>query len=314
MTDHTHDLDPNAAGTLTPPAQPSPVIPWGWLRAIIFFVVFLVATVIESIIIAVVTKVTTAEEFMALVDKPIMVILEIMQMAVVLLLVWLFRRFIDRRSVKSIGFGWSRWAKIDLVAGFLWGIGLVTTVFLIQWMLGWVRVVGVSYPFGSLFIMAVVIALAAAREEIVMRGYMLKNVMESANKYLALVFISVLFALSHGLNPNVSLTGIANIIIAGLLLGVYYVHRQNLWFPIGLHIGWNYFQGAVWGSPVSGIGLPSILKLEFVGPELWTGGSFGFEASLLATIVTALATILIHFRYRNNAATAAPSEERLPEV
>ncbi len=287
-----------------------PAIPYGWLRALIYFVVFLVATIAMSIVAVIVTGATSNEEFVALLDKPVMIGLELMQIAAALVLTWVFRRFLDRRSFVSLGFSLPRWAKIDLIAGLLWGIGLVTTIFLIQWILGWVRVVGVSWPVGSLAIMALVIAMAASREEIVMRGYMLHNVMQSANKYLALMLIAALFALSHGLNPNISFIGLANIVIAGLLLGVYYIHRGNLWFPIGLHVGWNYFQGAVWGSPVSGITLPGIVQIEFTGPELWTGGSFGFEASLITTIVTALATIMIHVRYRAEAVVGAITPSR----
>lgn len=299
MNDHQKNINSQSSGAESAALPVHPAIAYGWLRALMFFIAFLVATVAQSIVAVVVIGATTNEQFVRLLDKPVMLWIEIMQMAVALFLTWVFRRFIDRRSLVSLGFAAPRWAKIDLVAGLLGGLGLVTAIFLIQWMLGWVRVVGVSFPFGSLAIMAGVIALAASREEIIMRGYMLHNIMQSANKYLSLLMIAAVFALSHGLNPNITFIGLANIVIAGLLLGVYYIHCGNLWFPIGLHIGWNYFQGAVWGSPVSGITLPSIIQLEFVGPELWTGGSFGFEASLLATIVTSIATVMIHFRYRN---------------
>ncbi|MBD3402551.1 CPBP family intramembrane metalloprotease [candidate division GN15 bacterium] len=282
-----------------PPEQKNAPVGYGWLRALLFFVAFLILTVIQSIVVVLITGFQSLDDFSAAMVTPTMVVIEAVQLLVVLGLLWLFCRFLDRRSVKSIGFSLERQYKWDLLAGLLWGVGLVTAIFLGLWLFGAVRVVSVQFPITTILIMAAVMISIGVREEIVMRGYMLNNLMQSANKYLSLLLIAMVFALAHGLNPNVSWIGLTNIIIAGLLLGIYYIHQKNLWFPIGLHIGWNYVQGVVWGSPVSGMDIPSVVTLEFVGPERWTGGDFGFEASLATTVITIIATILIHFRYRD---------------
>jgi len=130
---------------------------------------------------------------------------------------------------------------------------------------------------------------------------MLNNLMTSMNKYVALLITAVLFGFMHLLNPNTSAVSTINIILAGLILGIYYVHKQNLWFPIGMHFSWNFFQGPVFGFEVSGTNARGIFSLERLGHDLVTGGEFGFEASILATIVITAATLMIHFQYRKQA-------------
>lgn len=100
------------------------------------------------------------------------------------------------------------------------------------------------------------------------------------------------------MNPNTSVAGLVNIVLAGILLGVYYIHCRNLWFPIGLHFAWNLFEGPVYGSAVSGNMVTSVFTQEVVGNSQITGGDFGFEASWITTVVIIVATIAIHLIYR----------------
>jgi hypothetical protein len=227
------------------------------------------------------------------------------------IVILLLRVYIDRRSFKSLGFSFKGRFKNHFFAGIGWGIGLITVVFLIELIAGGVKVTAASFPFADLIVLFIVLVMAAIYEEIVLRGYLLNNLMQSVNKYLALILISVVFAAFHGFNPNVSIAGLVNIILAGLLLGVYYIHQQNLWLPITLHIFWNFFQGPVYGSPVSGANTPSVLSLQFSGAEWLTGGKFGFEASVTASIVIAIAIIALHLVYRNKS-SGQPAE--LPSV
>jgi uncharacterized protein len=69
----------------------------------------------------------------------------------------------------------------------------------------------------------------------------------------------------------------------------------ELAIPIGLHITWNFFQGAVYGFPVSGFGAfgPTLLTTEQGGPQVWTGGSFGPEGGLLVPGIMLLGMSLV---------------------
>jgi membrane protease YdiL (CAAX protease family) len=186
----------------------------------------------------------------------------------------------------------------DLAAGILWGIVLISTVFLVIYAAGGVTITGVQFPWDKLATLTIVMFLVGINEELYVRGYLLTNLMESTNKYVALLITSLIFSASHLFNPNWTLIGLANIILAGLLLGIYFVHQRNLWFPIGMHFSWNLFQGPIYGAEVSGVATPSVLQTEISGSELLTGGEFGFEASLVATAAIVVSIILVHLIYR----------------
>ena len=118
-----------------------------------------------------------------------------------------------------------------------------------------------------------------------MRGYVLTNLMASMNKYWALVASSVIFSVMHLANDNVSILPTVNLFLAGILLGIYTIHKRNLWFPIAMHFTWNFMQGPVLSFEVSGLKTDSFINQEIAGYELMTGGEFGFEGSILLTVM-----------------------------
>ena len=152
----------------------------------------------------------------------------------------------------------------------------------------------------------------AINEEVMARGNILRTLMESMGKYWALVVSAVIFSLLHGLNPGITFIGFTNIFLAGILLGIYYIHTKNLWFPIGLHLTWNYFQGPVWGYSVSGEEIKGMVTQKLTGSDLFTGGKFGFEASLICTIIMVAAIILIDWIARKNVVSEPLVTEDIP--
>jgi uncharacterized protein len=227
-----------------------------------------------------------------------------------LLTVWLAGRFLDRRSFSEFGFRLGAGWWLDLVVGMVLGALLMTAVFLIELGLGWVEVTGsFETQGGAPFVISLLFPAAAfvcvgVSEETVFRGYQLKNAAEGLNYHslgprgailLAWVLSSVFFAVLHAANPNATPISTLNIVLAGLMLGFGYVLTGELAIPIGLHITWNFFQGAVYGFPVSGLGDfgATLLATEQGGPELWTGGSFGPEGGLLIPAVMLLGMSLV---------------------
>jgi hypothetical protein len=93
------------------------------------------------------------------------------------------------------------------------------------------------------------------------------------------------------MNPNFSWVAMANLFLAGYLLGVYYIHYKNLWFSIGMHFTWNFVQGPIWGSNVSGTSSEAVFTQQLSGNELINGGAFGFEASLVCAILMIVAIV-----------------------
>ena len=293
-----------------PQAVPAPAIKAGWIRATIFFVVAMVVVVLEQIVFTVILSLRgiDVQNMAVVMQSPVMILIQAVTLASVLLLMYVFRKWLDRRPFVTLGFQFGGTERLHLVIGLIWGAALIGVVFGVLLISGQIEISEWRAPSGQMVVTLFVMIMAASQEEFITRGYMLNNYMKSINKYLALFLVSVLFAAVHGANPNVSLVALLNIILAGLLLGIYYVHRKNLWFPVGLHIGWNFFQGVIIGSPVSGINVDSILGLKFIGNDWLTGGEFGFEASLVTSVVLLVATILIHLQFRQPNQTASQPE------
>ncbi len=143
-------------------------------------------------------------------------------------------------------------------------------------------------------------SLVAVVEEVLFRGYILRNFMISFNKYVALIGSSALFSLIHVFNPNVDWFALLNIFLAGTLLGISYVHTKNLWFPIALHLSWNLFQ-SLFGFNVSGIDFYSLVEFSIPKKNIWNGGAFGFEGSVLSVVfqLVAIGGIFWYYQRKN---------------
>ena len=103
----------------------------------------------------------------------------------------------------------------------------------------------------------------------------------------------------HLANPNATWVSAAGIFFAGLFLAYGYVCTQQLWLSIGLHIGWNFFEGVVFGFPVSGLSIYPLIHINVSGPDVWTGGAFGPEAGLIILPALALGAVLINLYTRS---------------
>lgn len=150
---------------------------------------------------------------------------------------------------------------------------------------------------GTLVYSGLIFLLGAAAEEMTFRGYPLQTLMRSWPIAPALVFSSATFALVHMENPHV-VPGFTfvNTALAGAWLAVAYWRTRSLWFPTGLHLGWNWVQGAVLGSPVSGITRITpepLLRLTDAGPAWLGGGAYGIEGGAACTLAILLATLFV---------------------
>ena len=236
-------------------------------------------------------------------DPSIGVLLMVGSFLSIFLSVWLAGRLLDHRPLADFGLHISPSWWADLGFGLALGAVLMVGIFLIELVAGWVTVTGTlqgaRWSFGPAILLALIRFLGVGiQEEILSRGYQLRNLAEGLNlpsigprRALLLGYIgsSVIFGLLHAGNPNASVVSTINLIVAGLFLGLGYVLTGELAIPIGLHITWNFFQGNVFGFPVSG-GTPSttFIAIQQGGPDVWTGGAFGPEAGLLGLLAIAV--------------------------
>ena len=136
-------------------------------------------------------------------------------------------------------------------------------------------------------------------EELLSRGYQLQNIASGTNLFLGVVLSSSVFGLLHLGNPNATWVSVLGIFFAGVFLTYGYIRTKQLWLSIGLHIGWNFFEGVVFGFPVSGLDIYPLTRIEVHGPELWTGGAFGPEAGLIVLPSLIVGGLLIWWFTRN---------------
>lgn len=213
-----------------------------------------------------------------------------------LLVVWIFLRSIDKEKFLDIGLRLKNNFKsfwVGLVIGTLimfLGFGLLQ-------ILGEINFQKIKFDFNQILISILIFVLVSLTEEIVFRGYILRNLMYSFNKYIALLISAILFSLMHGFNPNIDIIGFSNIFLAGILLGITYIHTKNLWFPIALHFSWNFFQTFL-GFNVSGQNTYSAIEFKIAEETILNGGSFGFEGSILSMIAMIITIIAISIYYR----------------
>ncbi|MCZ7553713.1 MAG: CPBP family intramembrane metalloprotease [Anaerolineales bacterium] len=132
------------------------------------------------------------------------------------------------------------------------------------------------------------------QEELYFRGYLLQNLRAGLNLGWGVALSTAAFSLAHFANPHASAIALLGILLAGLLFAYAYLRSGRLWLAIGLHIGWNFFEGAVFGFPVSGMETLRLIHPQVNGPELFTGGAFGPEAGLALLPALALGALGVY--------------------
>jgi len=214
--------------------------------------------------------------------------------------VFVSRTLLDNRSFASLGLKMNSRAWIDLLVGIGIAALMMGIIFLAEWALGWLNfqdfVWNLEEPKTlaiNILIFLGVFLIVGWQEELHSRGYWLQNLEEGINLYWAVAISSLFFASAHLGNPNFSIVSLIGLIVSGVFLAYGYTSTRRLWLPIGLHIGWNFFEGCVFGFPVSGLSVPHLLDYTVDGPILWTGGAFGPEAGLILLPALAIGAFFI---------------------
>ena len=290
-----------------------PRIKNGFLRAIIFlpmwFVSLALVMTLASILVMFSSGVDMADEkaiealFDVSFDSPVMLILTAFQVMGSFLALWLATKFIDRKPLMSIGLSVKDKAN-EMLIGLGFALAFIGGLFLVLWLVGAINITGYVGFKPGVFIVSMMLFMAAFDEELIFRGYILNNMMDStSNRWVALAGSSLLFALLHSGNPSVWSTWVpmTELFAAGFILGISYTFTKNLWFPTFFHFGWNFFQG-LFGFEISGFNVDSwkIISHENTGnvPDIVSGGAFGIEGSVITLSCTIICTYLI-FKYYN---------------
>ena len=210
---------------------------------------------------------------------------------------WVMVRVVDQRPVGALGFAAEPAGLKDSAVGTLAGgamLGAAVVLLAVAGTARWVAEPGtVSEYVAALGQALLFFWVAAALEEVLFRGYPFQVLVQGIGVWPTLLVTSALFTYVHGHNPNVTALGLANIFLAGFMLGVAYLRTRSLWFATAVHMGWNWAMSGLLDFPVSGFrpfDAPYYDAHE-TGADWWTGGAFGPEAGVAATLTLALGTV-----------------------
>ena len=202
----------------------------------------------------------------------------------------LFVRLIEKRKAAT---ELSRFRVSLLPLGTFVGLVWFALLMLMLYLAGHYQISGVGFP--NRVLSAVLFALGTAIGEVTFRGLLFRVTEQTFGTWIGVLTSAVVFGAIHGLNSNASLTAsIAIILASGVLLAAAYFATRTLWFPIGLHFGWNFAEDFIFGVRMSGdAARPAIAEGTLTGSPLWTGGDYGLESSIWAIAMASIMSAIL---------------------
>lgn len=274
----------------------NPSIP-GYARVLLIIIPYFIIVGVFQYIGMLVTQVDFKNFDISAISSQQHLIISLFDLLSNFLLLSIFVNYVDKENLISVGLDIKKRLK-DIVMGLALGLGIMGIGLLSLLFFDEIDMETVNFSYKEIFMMFFLFMIVSIVEEVLLRGYVLRNLMYSFNNYLALIISSLLFATLHLGNPNMDWFNFMNLFLAGILLGASYIFTKNLWFPIALHFSWNFFQ-SLFGFNVSGIDSYSLIEFKIKDPNLWNGGAFGFEGSFLSVIAQVIVIILIFYYYKN---------------
>ena len=174
----------------------------------------------------------------------------------------------------------------DQLLGLTLGMGMIAVAICAMFLIGAYSLHSLKPQVAQLLVVLWILLISAVSEEVAFRGYPFQRLIEGVGQRGAVLAMSALFGALHLNNPHVSLWGLANTMLVGVLLSMAYLRTRTLWLPIGIHFGWNTALGLVFGLPVSGLNIFAVVAKGTASGPIWlTGGDYGIEASLTGAVV-----------------------------
>lgn len=290
--------------------------PAWWVQIILFVAVFSLAQTPQAIVIYAVIivkiimdksiegteEITRALGEMTMNPTGEVLIAQLLSTLLPAVIVIIYCRFVERRSLNSMGFvkkGFAVKYLIGLIAGF----AMFSATLLISYLFGAVKYVGTDFNNGVMFaLMCVGWLIQGAEEEILCRGYFMPSLSGKMPLWAAVLISSVFFSLMHIMNAGFNLIVLVNLTLTGIMFAVLAIRFDSLFVCCAAHSVWNFVQGNFYGLPVSGMDAGgSVFRFELAeNMDLWTGGVFGLEGSLSETIVMVIVIAAVVFIPKKN--------------
>lgn len=235
-----------------------------------------------------------AMEFLAMSDK--YVILMLFADCMLIAVVFLFCRFLQKRKLRTLGF-----VKKNVVSEYLWGaligFAMFTLAVIVCVVTGALRINGFSQTFHPVVFLFFVggYMIQGMAEEVLCRGYLMVSIARRQCLPVAILSNSLLFAALHLANDGITVLAFVNLVLFGVFASLLFIRRGSIWMVGAVHSVWNLVQGNVYGIRVSGmVNTCSVLEtLTKDGMTVINGGSFGLEGGLAVTLVLGAGIVLL---------------------
>lgn len=287
----------------------------GW-RILIFLILFWILAALSLVIKPLFGDITKGEYL----NNYSLVIVGILSVAATIS-VYISRKYLDKKSFISLGLTRNKQTIRDLFFGFLLS-GIMAGLFMLLLssfnlveinglnigkndtvlqndfsFINFMKIVSV----GSLSILLIEHILVGYWEELVFRGYILQNMVDGMGFKIAVIISCVIYGLIHAANPNATLLSSSIIVLFGFLRIYGYSLTKMLWLSMGMHIGWNFFQGPIFGFAASGHKKTTLLDIYLISDKEWlTGGEFGPEGSVLIIPIILIALLVMNWYSKLN--------------
>ncbi|CAN5797367.1 type II CAAX endopeptidase family protein [soil metagenome] len=216
---------------------------------------------------------------------------------------WFYGKYFEDLPFRALGVWITKnWFK-NLLLGLIVGTASIGLAALIPFLSGALSFqsnlsAGSSPILLTLSVTLLIFIAGAVSEEALFRGYLLQTMSRAKLFFVGVFLTSVLFASVHNANPGANLFSWLNTFLAGIWFCIAYWKTRDLWFPIGIHLAWNWVQGSILGINVSGLGelaTAPLMRSQDFGPVWLTGGSYGLEAGISCTIALIVSSVAIWF-------------------
>lgn len=273
----------------------NPFIQQGWLRALLFLIAvgFVSGTSIVIYFIALNKGGLDIANLQNLMKGNNLLAITAIIFILSLALTFVFRHWVDRKSFLSLGLDFNGRGG-EAIAGAMLAIFIVSASSLLLKVTGHLKWTDIIFDSKALFLAFGSIIFISFYEELIFRGYILNNLMESFPGWLALLISALLFAIFHGTGQSsIGFFSLANSLVMGLILGLNYIYTRNLWFSFSFHIAWKFLEGPAFGFS-GDESFQTLLQPDLTGDINFTGGTNGLEGSVILMAVTLLSLVALY--------------------
>ncbi len=189
-----------------------------------------------------------------------------------IMIVYIFAKVADKESLADVGISFNR-NSVNL-----FGIGLILAI--IAALITWITFLLIHNPDYSTvtqstfkFIALIALLFPASlfqgtMEEIVLRTWILKKLGKVFSPIIAIILVGLIFGLLHFIfNPKYTIFSSLNATFMGWAASYAYFKTKSVWIPAGIHVGWNYFLGIVYGMDFFHVTLNGQRVSQFTGAE-----------------------------------------------